>query len=129
MVYNTKYQCTYHLSEVFTDSDNINENDKYFVREAIYRQDLLNVFGIDEYNEQKINNEIHEIYEKVKDSKEIMQCGIKLASQFLSEDYELGLTMLFAYDYMYLTHLCISEFLEMGQISEKNVLKLKSVVF
>ena len=40
-----------------------------------------------------------------------------------------GLMILFAYDYMHLSHICISELIETGKITEKNMWKLKSIVF
>jgi hypothetical protein len=129
MVYNTKYICTYNSPEVFTESDNINEDEMYFVREAIYRQDLLNILDVDDYDENKLNLAIHELYEKIKDSKDIMECIYKLAGNFLSEEPELGLTIMFAYDYLNLAHLCISDYLESGQISEENLSNLKNIVF
>jgi len=129
MVYNTKYICTYNYDDVFNESDNINEDEMYFVRESIYRQDLLNILNVDEYDENKLNVAIYELYEKIKDSKDIMECAYKLAGNFLSEDAELGLTILFAYDYLYLAHLCISDYLELGQISEENLNNLKNIVF
>ena len=67
MVYNTKYICTYNSSDVFNESDNINEDEMYFVREAIYRHDLLNILDVDEYDENKLNVAIHELYEKIKE--------------------------------------------------------------
>jgi hypothetical protein len=54
---------------------------------------------------------------------------LKLAGNFMSIDEEFGLMVMFAYDYMYLTHICVSEFLETGKISEKNMWKLKSIIF
>jgi hypothetical protein len=47
----------------------------------------------------------------------------------MSTDEELGLMILFAYDYMYLSHACISEYLETGQILEKNIQNLRAVIF
>ena len=54
---------------------------------------------------------------------------IKLASYFMSEEEELGLMILFSYDYMYLTHICISEYLETNQVSENNMKRLKALIF
>ena len=47
----------------------------------------------------------------------------------MSLDDELGLMMLFAYDYMYLAHICISEFLETGKVTDDNIVRLKSLIF
>jgi hypothetical protein len=128
-MYNTKVVCTYNTSEVFLEEDNINEEEKEFVRDAIYRQELLDILGIDEYNEEEIYKEIHELYQKVKDNYFIKECILKLAGQFMSIDEEFGLMIMFSYDYLYLTHICVSEFLDTGKISENNILKLRSVIF
>jgi hypothetical protein len=54
---------------------------------------------------------------------------LKLAANFLSEDIEIGLMLLFSYDYMYMSHKCICEFINSGQISEKNISELRSAIF
>lgn len=127
-MYNTKVVCTYNLSDVFNPSDVISDEDKDFIRDSLYRQELLDILGMDEFNENEMNRAIHELYEKVKNNTEIVSCMTKLAGRFLSEDLELGLMILFAYDYMYLTHTCVSEYLETGQILEKNMMNLKSII-
>ena len=127
-MYNTKVVCTYNLSDVFNPSDVISDEDKDFVRDSLYRQELLDILGMDEFNENEMNRAIHELYEKVKNNTEMVSCMTKLAGNFLSEDLELGLMILFAYDYMYLTHTCVSEYLETGQILEKNMMNLKSII-
>jgi amino acid permease len=44
--------------------------------------------------------------------------------KYMRSDEELGMMLLFSYDYMYLTHICISEFIETGKISDENIKKL-----
>jgi hypothetical protein len=127
-MYNTKVVCTYNLSDVFNTSHVISDEDKDFIRDSLYRQELLDVLGMDEFNENEMNRAIHELYEKVKNNTEIVSCMTKIAGRFLSEDLELGLMILFAYDYMYLTHTCVSEYLETGQILEKSMMNLKSII-
>ena len=116
-MYNTKVTITYNSSEVFLESDEITEDEKEFIRDALYRQELLNIFEIEEYNEKKIDLSIHKLYKKIQGCNELKDCMTKLASYFMSEEDELGLMILFSYDYMYLTHICISEYLETNQIS------------
>jgi hypothetical protein len=128
-MYNTKIICTYNTSEIFLESDNITDDEKEFIREAVYRQELLNILNMEEYDEKEMDKAIHELYEKIKDNKELKECMLKLAGNFMSIDEEFGLMLMFAYDYMYLTHICISELLESNTISEKNLWKIKSVIF
>jgi hypothetical protein len=131
-MYNTKVICTYNTDEIFSEMDKINSEDETFIRDAIYRQELLNIFGIEEYNDKEMNDAIHNLYEKVKECKEckeLKECMVKLSSDFMSLDEELGLLLLYSYDYMYLTHICVSEFLETGKISHNNIFNLKNQIF
>ena len=128
-MYNTKFVCTYHTPEVFLDSDNITNEEKEFIRNTIYRQELLYVLGIEDYNEVEINTAMNEIYNKAKENDELKKCMNKLAGQFMKADEVFGLMLLFSYDYMYLTHICISELFETGKIDKKNMLNLNSIIF
>jgi hypothetical protein len=128
-MYNTKFVCTYHTPEVFLDSDNITNEEKEFIRNTIYRQELLYVLGIEDYNEVEINTAMNEIYNKAKENDELKKCMNKLAGQFMRADEEIGLMFLFSYDYMHLTHICISELFETGKISENSLLNLKNIIF
>ena len=127
-MYNAKVECTYHTSEIFLEDDNITEEEKCFVRDVIYRQELLDILEINEYNELEFSRSIHELYITIKDCKELKECMLKLAEKFLSRDEEIGLMVLFAFDYMYLTHICICEFIETGIINGTNFFKLKSLL-
>jgi len=128
-MYNTKIKCTYNNFDLFLENDDISEDEKNNICDILYRQELLNIFEIDEYNETELNKAIHDLYDRIKDCNELKECMVKLAGHFMSEDLELGLMILFAYDYMYLSHICISEYLESGKISEKNMWNLKNIVF
>jgi hypothetical protein len=84
---------------------------------------------MDDYNEKEMDRAIQELYEKVRDNKELKECMLKSASHFMSIDENFGLMIMFSYDYMYLTHICISELLKTGKITENNMWKLKSAIF
>ena len=127
-MYNTKVICTYNTDNIFLETDNIYIFEKEFIRNAIYRQELLDIFDLDECNEEEMGIVIHELYEKIKECKELKECMLKLAANFFTSDEEFGLILLFSYDYMYLSHVCISEFLETGKVSDDNLLKLKQLV-
>jgi hypothetical protein len=131
-MYNTKFVCTYNSDEIFKGLENIDimtKKDKEFFQDAYYRYELLSIFGLEDYNEREISEAVAVLYEKVKDSKELKECMLKLAANFMSLDEELGLMMLFAYDYLYLSHICISEFLETGKITDDNIVRLKSLIY
>jgi hypothetical protein len=134
-MYNTKVECTYNTPEVFLETDNITDDEKSFIRNIIYRQELLNILDIDyenndEDNEEKISEAIKDLYNRAKDSNCLRKCMVKVVQKhmnvgkYMTSDEELGMMLLFSYDYMYLTHICISEFIETGKISDENIKKL-----
>jgi translation elongation factor EF-Ts len=134
-MYNTKVECTYNTPEVFLETDNITDDEKTFIRNIIYRQELLNVLDIDyenndEDNEEKISEAIKDLYNRVKDSTCLRKCMVKVVEKhmnvgkYMTSDEELGMMLLYSFDYMYLTHICISEFIEKGDIDDENIKKL-----
>jgi hypothetical protein len=125
-MYNTKAICTYNSPEVFLDTDNVNNEEKDLIRETLYKAEILDILGIEDFDEKIINIVMHDLYQKLENCKELKECMTKLANKFLSEDLELGLILLFAYDYLYLSHICICEYLETGNISENNINNLKT---
>ncbi len=127
-MYNTTIVCTYNTPEIFIETDNIFEEDKTFIRNVIYRQELLNIFGLEDYNDDEMKNTFNELYEKVKDCEEIQECMLKIDAVFMYGDKEMCFITLFSYDYMYLTHICMSEFLESGKISEINKNNLIAII-
>ena len=127
-MYNTKYICTYNENNVFNDEDNISEYDKEFIRDALYRQDILNIFQIDEFDQELLNEKILVLFEKIKHSEQLNPLIQKLAEFFMSDDLILGFMVLFTFDYLYVSHPCICEFLELEKISEINFKKLNSII-
>ena len=51
-MYNTNVVCTYNTPEVFLETDNVTDREKTFIRDTIYRQELLDIFELEEYNEK-----------------------------------------------------------------------------
>jgi hypothetical protein len=127
-MYNTTIVCTYNTPEIFIETDNIVEEDKTFIRNVIYRQELLNIFGMEDYNDDTMKTAFNELYEKVKDCEELKECMLKIDAVFMYGDKEMCFITLFSYDYMYLTHICISEFLESGKITEINKNNLIDII-
>ena len=139
-MYNTKVECTYNTPEVFLETDNITDDEKTFIRNIIYRQEFLNVLDIDyensyDDNEEKISEAIKNLYNRVKDSTCLRKCMVKVVQKhmnvgkYMTSDEELGMMLLYSYDYMYLTHICITEFIETGTISDENIGKLDNILF
>ena len=128
-MYNTNVVCTYNTPEVFLETDNVTDGEKSFIRDTIYRQELLDIFEINDYNEFELNNRMLELYDKVKGFKWLQECMTKLALNFISNDKEIGFAILFSYDYLFLTHICICEFFETGKITEESIEKLKKSIY
>ena len=93
------------------------------------QQELLNILGMEDFNDSEMETIIHELYKKISENPFIQECVIKLSGQFLNIDKEIGLMLMFSYDYMYLTHICVSELLDTGSISETNISNLRSIIF
>jgi hypothetical protein len=53
---------------------------------------------------------------------------LKIAGRWLIEDEEIGLMMLYSFDFMYVTHKCVSEYLETSKISDINLNELKTLI-
>ena len=134
-IYNTKYICSYNDSDVFLESEIeiLNEDEKQFVRDALYRRDLCNIFKIEEeyFDEKVITNIINALYRDINGEKFLKSCIIKVSNNFFSNDLELGFLILFSFDYLYLLHPCLSEFIETGKINHSNdsLIKLKNLLF
>jgi hypothetical protein len=127
-MYNTKYICTYNEENVFNENDNITESDKEFVRDALYRQDILNIFKIEEFDMDNIDEYLKNLYDKIKENKEINLMLKKFANIYLSEDPEFGLVLLFSFDFLHLFHPFICEYLETGEISREKYDKLINLI-
>ena len=127
-MYNTQVVCTYNTPEVFLETDNINDDEKAFVRDTIYRQEILDIFYENDYNDDKLSIAINELYKRIKYCEQLTKCMLKLAGKYMATNEEFGLMLLFSYDYMYLTHICICEFIETGEISNENITNLEKAL-
>ena len=136
MEYNTKYVCSYNDSDVFLDSELeiLNDYEKNFVRDALYRRDLCNIFNIEDqcFDEKIITNMINALFKNINGEQFLESCITKISNKFFcNSDLELGFLILFSFDYLYLVHPCISEYIETDKISDSNesLIKLKKILF
>jgi hypothetical protein len=129
-MYNTKYICTYNDSDIFLESEKnqLNNHEKEFVTNALYRTDLLNIFGVEEFNEDVFYEIISELYTKIYNNSELSMLMERLASRYMSIDKEFGLMILYSFDFLYLTHPCVCDLLEKGKISDNNINILKNAI-
>lgn len=135
MTYNSKFICTYNyydpsLTNTIERSKlNLEDcEDLEDMSDYLYKTELLQIFGCKEFDSSVIDGVISEIFLKLSLHDELKECMRIVASHFLSEDLEVGFTALFSYNFMFLTHRCICDFLETGNISEENMNTLKIAV-
>jgi hypothetical protein len=119
---------------MFHSEENINLHDvKEFeeLSEIIYQADLLRAFGftvedLESEIELKLNAElVRELYSQINLHPSFAECIEKAKNKHLCEDLEFGFIALFSYDYFFLTHKCICEYLTNGNIAEKSIENLK----
>ena len=127
-MYNTKHVCIYNSNTVFLPTDKVNENEKMCIMNVLYRQDILNIFDIEEFDEKIINACICDLYEKVKTNEPIKQLTDLLAQQFGLDEGITGLIILYSFDYLHVTHTCISQFLETGSILPENLNEMQKII-
>ena len=86
---------------------------------------MLKVFKIEDFNiigsNDAIKAKITILFNMLTGHSKMVECMRKTAAFMLNDDLELGLMILFSFDYFFLTHKCICDFLETGEITEKNM--------
>lgn len=128
-MYNTDYICRYNKDDVFLETDDVNNQEKEYIRDLLYKEDLINIFSLNENDDfDCLNNILIELYNKIKNNEELNTCMIYASSKLLSEDKLTGLCILYSYDFMYLTHECVSEYLIFNSITENKIKKLKHCI-
>jgi hypothetical protein len=126
-MYNTQVSLTYYDDSIlFLETDELLETEKDFIRNVVYRQEFLDIFDLDDFEE---NNTIKELYKKLENCKELIECMKMVSIKTIKEDNsELGLSILFSYQYMHLTHLCVSDYLNTRHLNLINLNKLKKEI-
>ena len=128
-MYNIKYECRYHKDDVFLETDNVTHDEKNYIRDVLYREDLSNILDINGNDEfECFDVIIAQLYKKLSNCIELIECMRLVAASIISENEEIGLCLLFSYDLLYITHICICEYLENNKISIENINLLKSKI-
>lgn len=95
-----------------------------------YQQSLMNVFGLDtydvdsleEYNEEYYNKMtigMDEIYEKTKNVKAFQSLYEKAAASLISTDLKFGIVVLVSYSYFDLFHYLVCDYIKNERIDEE----------
>jgi hypothetical protein len=125
-MYNTKYECRYYKDDIILPDETVTNEEEDYIRNILYQEDFLNIFSINGENIEDdeiklLSKVICKLYEIIKDSDVLKLFMLKASSKYISEDLQLGLYILYSYDYMYVTHKCVSEYLDTGFISLYNI--------
>ena len=109
--YNVEYECQYKNKTSECDDD----------LEEMYQQDIIHIFGLDDFNYEKMIIEIEKIYNLLVkyNVTELLECSKILAARYMTQDPVIGLIFLFSYDYLYVTHKSISDFIVNKQITNR----------
>jgi len=120
MSYQTDFICTYKLME------------DEFSQDYLYRVQLLQAFGLERWDDDKINVITNDTFNKIKDTdifREIIETAKKnkemttLLTILCNEDNninqdELVFELLFKYEFFDMTHICLCEQLRDGSVCE-----------
>ena len=124
-MYNVKHVCMYNYDVSIPE---ITEHEKYMIQHKLYKQDILSIFGLDEFNETELNINVHQLYEHITPNEQLKSIILKAAALVMSMDEELGFLVLFSFDYLYVTHDCIKDFFKSGSITVKNMNRLEELI-
>ena len=130
-MYNVNYTCIYNKTDIFLkeEEDNLSEDDKDDIRDELYRNDMLHILDANDIENNNVDKELHNLYERIKGCDFLVECMTELAGRWISEDKEFGLLILYSFDYMYATHLCVCDYLEKGIIEDDNVKLLRGLIW
>lgn len=111
-MYNSNYLCKYTLDS--TDDEP-------------YREDILNIFEIAEFDVNIVTNTLDTIYEKFKNDEMFkhLLVSINVINKYSFNDLALVFVIMYSYDYMYLIHPCVCDLINFGKMSPEH-LKLVS---
>lgn len=130
MNYNSNYNCIYLNEDLFThdESYDITGENKDMIRDDLYRNDFLNVFNLDQYNEEIIEKIVDELHEQIINCELLKEYICKFASEYNidNSNTNYAIIFLFSFEHLYFFHPCICDYLNHGYISEVNLNKIKS---
>ena len=97
---NLSHDCVYHCQILIDASD----EEKEIMKEKLYKEDLLKVFELDDFDEIKINEKIFALHSEFKEVNELNSI-CKLLSEYVGDKHnEFGFMILFSIDYFYLMY-------------------------
>ena len=109
MLYNTGLIITYNfydpiLRKQSTDKFDLEDVEEFEdLSELIYQSELLKAFNLTDIT-QLTNKMISDLYDKLKTSDTFLKYLEDMKSNFIYDDLETVFTLLFSYDYFFITH-------------------------
>jgi hypothetical protein len=101
------------------------EKEKQDLQDIIYKYDLISIFGLNDFIEEKIIEKIETLYKLIIQNEELQS----ICSNAVNENQEFEKFMiLFSYDHLHLFYPCVCEFLDKGIISNEKIITLKNNV-
>ena len=110
--YNVSFKCRYRASE----------------HNNAYRDDFLDILGLQKYDDEEVNLRIGTIAKEAVKHEALRLIITDSAARVLSEDQEVGVMMLFAYDTLDIFHDCLCSLYEHGSIEESKLERLRQAV-
>jgi hypothetical protein len=132
MNYNTNYKCIY-LNEKLTtyrESYEITDENKDMIRDDLYRNDFLNVFNLDNYDQDIIEKVFDKLHDQIIncDLLKKYMCKFSCDYNMMENNTNFAIIFLFSFEHLYFFHPCICDYLKDGIISEVNLNKLKGQI-
>ena len=127
-MYNTDFKCNYHKLMYLKNEELIEKS------QTLYRGNFLKCLNLTEYNDDLVNSIVNELYEKIKNNNEfniileklektLEKTTTGMLSIFYSNEENKDKSTIFmfllSYDYLFLFHECMKEFLN-GTFSENS---------
>lgn len=127
VMYNVQYLCKYKNHEL--SSHLHNEEAILDATDELYRQDLLNIFMMnDDINETIITNTLSQIHGLLMKNDQgcpnvdrFIEYATRTAHDVMSTDSSVGLLILYSFHYLDKCHACVSHFLQYGKITDENM--------
>ena len=118
MSYDHKYECRYHSPSLFLEEEEmqLSQEEKESVRHFLYQEDVHAIFG-DKFPTEEDLSWLDAKLEDCKEWKELVEHASLLVGD--NSVGGLGLCILLSYDYLHLTHPCISTYLANGKMDTK----------
>ena len=144
-MYNTKFKVKYHdiEKELLSQEDlvkqyNYSSQDIMDICNKLYRDEFLSVFGLEYFENDKINEMLTILYDKMMTNIEFKEI-VDNISNFCFKDFflkkeeneesikkQIILTTLFSQNLFFITHKCVCQQIELGTIDKDLLVELKT---